>query len=322
MPPLMHDGELGMRRLQPVDARIVERRHLAVLLRRQPLQPRLARVHDERAAARAGDDVDEALQVGSESCSSMPMRHLTVTGTLHAPLHRGDAGGDELRLRHQAGAEATLLHAVRRAADIEVDLVVAERLRRSPPPRRAAPDRSRRAAAPPGCSIALMPSRRVAIAVQDRRRGHHLGVEQRMARQLAVEGPAVPVRPIHHRGHGRIYVIGICTVFSCSFNVQERERAHFCSRLFSALRSVSHRQCARFVHETFRIRRAGLMATFNRLPSGYWERRSAARVITSRARSGSNRRQSFGPSTRSVQSKSAKAPRLFNLLPNDFLHTR
>ena len=41
-------------------------------------------------------------------------------------FHRRDAVADQRRLRHQAGAEAALLHAVRRAADIEIDLVVAE----------------------------------------------------------------------------------------------------------------------------------------------------------------------------------------------------
>ena len=64
----------------------------------------------------------------SLSWSSMPMRHLTVTGTRHARPHGRHAVGHQLRLGHQAGAEAALLHAVRRAADIEVDLVVAEPL--------------------------------------------------------------------------------------------------------------------------------------------------------------------------------------------------
>ena len=39
-----------------------------------------------------------------------------------------------------------------------------------------------------------------AIAVQHRGRGDHLGVEQRVRRQQAMEVPAVPVRPVHHRG--------------------------------------------------------------------------------------------------------------------------
>ena len=52
-----------MRRLEAIDAAVVERRDLAVLLGRQPLQPGLARVHDERAAARIRNRVDEPLQI-------------------------------------------------------------------------------------------------------------------------------------------------------------------------------------------------------------------------------------------------------------------
>ncbi len=44
----------------------------------------------------------------------------------HRALHGGDALGDQIRLRHQAGAETAVLHPVGRAADIEVDFVVAE----------------------------------------------------------------------------------------------------------------------------------------------------------------------------------------------------
>ena len=50
-------------------------------------------------------------------------RHRQVGGVAHG----AHAVGHQLRLRHQAGAEAARLHAVGRAADIEVDLVIAER---------------------------------------------------------------------------------------------------------------------------------------------------------------------------------------------------
>ena len=36
--------------------------------------------------------------------------------------------------------------------------------------------------------------------MDDRIGNHHLGVKQRMARHLAMEEPAMPVRPVHHRG--------------------------------------------------------------------------------------------------------------------------
>ena len=39
----------------------------------------------------------------------------------------------------------------------------------------------------------------LAVAVQHRAGGHHLGVDQRAARQQAMEEPAVPVGPFHHR---------------------------------------------------------------------------------------------------------------------------
>ena len=45
---------------------------------------------------------------------------------MHALAHRRDQVGDKLGLCHQAGAEPPRLHAVRRAADIEIDLVIAE----------------------------------------------------------------------------------------------------------------------------------------------------------------------------------------------------
>ena len=120
------DRQLGARGLEPVDAVVVERRDLAVLLRRQTVEPRLARVHDEGAAAGAGDRIDEALQVGLAVLLVDADAALDGDGHGDALLHGGDAGGDQLRLRHEAGAEAALLHAVGGAADVEVDLVVAE----------------------------------------------------------------------------------------------------------------------------------------------------------------------------------------------------
>ena len=114
-------------------------------------------------------------------------------------LHRRDAIADQPRLRHQAGAEAALLHAVGRAADIEIDLVVAEI---------GADARARGASAARIGAAELQRDRMLgrieaeqprAVAVQHRAGGHHLGVEQRAARQQAMEEPAMPVGPFHHR---------------------------------------------------------------------------------------------------------------------------
>ena len=89
----------------------------------------------------------------------MPMRHLTVTGTRTRARMAATAARHQLRLRHQAGAEAALLHAVRRAADVEVDLVVAIALadrRRLRQPAGSEPP----SCSATGCSSALKPSSR------------------------------------------------------------------------------------------------------------------------------------------------------------------
>ena len=56
----------------------------------------------------------------------MPMRHLTVTGIATAAFIAATQSPTRCRLRHQAGAEAAILHAIGRAAGIEIDLVKAE----------------------------------------------------------------------------------------------------------------------------------------------------------------------------------------------------
>src|SRR4029077_7431892 len=91
-----HNRQLGMRGLEPVHTVVVERRDLAVLLRRQTVKPRLARVHDEGAAAGAGHRIDEALQVGLTVLLIDADAAFDGHGHGDAPLHRGDADGDQL----------------------------------------------------------------------------------------------------------------------------------------------------------------------------------------------------------------------------------
>ena len=54
------------------------------------------------------------------------MRHFTVTGTATAAFIAATHSATSAGRPHQAGAERARLHAVGRAADIEVDLVIAE----------------------------------------------------------------------------------------------------------------------------------------------------------------------------------------------------
>ncbi len=120
----------------------------------------------------------------------------------HRRLHGGNAIADPLRLRHQAGAEAAVLHAVGRAADIEIDLVIAEV---GANPRRGR-QRLRLAAAELQRDRVLRRIERQEprpITMQHRAGGEHFGIEQRPPRQQPMEIAAVTVGPIHHRGDGK-----------------------------------------------------------------------------------------------------------------------
>ncbi len=125
-------------------------------------------------------------------------RHRDADGVAHRP----HAIGNERRLGHQAGPETPGLHALGRAAAIEIDLVVAPALAKPRSvgelPRVAAAELQRDRVLG---RIEIEVPRHVAMG--ERGRGNHLGVEARMRGNQAQEEPAVPVGPVHHRGHGK-----------------------------------------------------------------------------------------------------------------------
>ena len=109
----------------------------------------------------------------------MPMRHLTVTGTVQLSPIAATRSATSSGSRHQAGAEPPRLHAVRRAADIEIDLVVAELGADA----RGLGELRRIAAANlqgDGMLIHVELEQPLPVAAQHRVRRHHLGVEQRV----------------------------------------------------------------------------------------------------------------------------------------------
>src|SRR5436190_18500003 len=114
------DDDLELREfaLQPIDVVVLERRYLAVLLRRQSLEDRIARVDDEGAAAGFSDRADEIAHevvfLDLVDADAMLDRHRDC----HFRSYAGHTRRDQLRLRHQAGAESAALHALARAADV------------------------------------------------------------------------------------------------------------------------------------------------------------------------------------------------------------
>ncbi len=194
------DLQLRPQPLQPVHRLVTQRRNLPVLARREPVQPGLARVHREVPAASASHRFDELEQV------LVAVRAVDADAALHRHrhghrrLHRRHAVTDQRGFRHQARAKAPGLHPVRRAADVEVDLVVTE-IR--PDARRLRQLRRVTAAKLQGHRMFGRAVREQIrrIAAQQRLRRDHLRVQQRAARNQAMQEPRVAIGPVHHRRH-------------------------------------------------------------------------------------------------------------------------
>ena len=212
-----HNGELGMGRLEAVDAIIVKRRHIAVLLRREPLKPGFPRVDDECGATSCRDGRNESLKIGLAVLIVDADAALHSNRHLAGSLHGSHALGNQLRLCHKAGAKASLLHPVRRAANVKVDFVVAElgtyaRCCRQPL-RIGAAELQR-----DGMLLGAKTEQPFPIPANHGVRRNHLGVEQGVTRQQTMEEPAMPIRPIHHGGHGKF--VSVMCVRDCHFSFE------------------------------------------------------------------------------------------------------
>ena len=116
----------------------------------------------------------------------------------HRILHRLEAVRNQLRLGHQAGPESTRLDPLGRAADIQVDLVIAPLLGHSGTAREI-----------PGVAAAKLKRERMldrveaqetlAVAVQQRPGGDHLGIQPAMAGDQTGEMAIEAVGPVQHR---------------------------------------------------------------------------------------------------------------------------
>src|SRR5471032_234052 len=196
------DFEVRKVALELVGVVVLERRHFAVFLGRQAFQDGVAGVHDERRATGRGDAADEVAHevVAGDVVDADAVLDGDVDGD--GVAHGLDAVGHQLRLGHQAGAERALLHALGRAAAVQVDLVVAPLLAQPGGDGQV----GRIAAAQlQGHRMLFVVEAQVAldVAVDQRAGGHHLRVQPGVARDLAVEQTAVAVGPVHHRGDGQ-----------------------------------------------------------------------------------------------------------------------
>ena len=199
-PPVQLEGAMRKILRQPVHHLIAQRRNLAVLLRVQPIQPGIARVHHKAAAAGRGHHVHKAMH---ELIVLTPVNADTVLDRhrhLHHRLHRRHAISHPLGLGHQAGAKGPLAHPVTGATAVQVDLVVAIGL-----PLARGPRQQLRiiAAQLQHHAVALLTAAQqmVQIAMRNGLRRHHLGIQPGPLRQQPVKAAAMAVGPVHHRRH-------------------------------------------------------------------------------------------------------------------------
>ena len=151
------EHEYGIRKiaLQPRDHVVAQRRDFPVVAGRQALEHRVARMGDEDAAAGVVDLADEVADECIRVVVVQPRRCPTVTGmstaSCMALMQSATRSGSAIR----RGAECAALHALRGAAAVQVDFVVAplsaqpgalrQRVRSLPPaagPRDARPRRN------------------------------------------------------------------------------------------------------------------------------------------------------------------------------------
>src|SRR5690606_10774236 len=127
-PAIQNDDEVRVRLLEPVNAVVVERRHGAIFLRAEALQPGLTRMDDKDAAPGGGNGADEARKVflAVLLVDADPAFDRNGDAAADGLIHRLPALPNEVRLGHKAGAETTLLHAVGGAAAVQIDFVIAE----------------------------------------------------------------------------------------------------------------------------------------------------------------------------------------------------
>ena len=111
---------------EAVDAIILKRRNVAVFFRRESLEPRFAGMDDHAIASGGDHRIHELIESGFGILIIDTEAAFDGDGQGGGGFQRGNAFGHKRGLAHQAGAEASFLHAVRRATDIEINLAIAK----------------------------------------------------------------------------------------------------------------------------------------------------------------------------------------------------
>ncbi len=202
-------------------------------------------MHGEPGDACGGAELDQAEQALLRRLVVDADAALDRGGNRHGRGDRGHALGHQLRLTHQAGAETAALHPVGGATDIEVDLVIAKI---GADARRLGQVLGLRSAELQGDRMLarIETQQALAVAMQHRARGHHLGIDQGPPAQRAVKRPAVPVGPVHKRRHRESVRLKLLHFYK--LNRLDRGEAYDFTLQYDVFRSAPTGQRARNAH--------------------------------------------------------------------------
>ncbi len=111
---------------ETIDTIIIKRRNIAIFLWRQPFQPCFAGMNPKRISACFKNLICNCIQCHFRVLIINAYPAFDCDGHRDNFLHGGDATCNHFRCLHQTSAECAGLNTVRRAADIEIDFIVAE----------------------------------------------------------------------------------------------------------------------------------------------------------------------------------------------------
>ncbi len=197
---VQHDLQVGVRLLEAINTFVVQGRYRTILFGAEPLENGNTRMHDELATPGLSDDADKtpqefiAVLVVDANAGFDSHRH--IDGRHHFP----NASGNDVRVRHQAGAEPAVLYPVRRAADVDIHLVIPGLCRFRGSFRH---QHGIAAAELDGQGVLgrIKAQQGIRITVMQCIRRDHLRVQACARAQQPHEIAAVPIRPVHHRGN-------------------------------------------------------------------------------------------------------------------------
>ena len=222
-PAVQDNQRIGKIHLQARRIVIAKRRHIAIILRRQPLEHRVSCVDDEDATTRVVDGADEIAHESVTRVVIQPESMFNRDRDVHRVPHGFDTIRDQARVGHQTSSEGPLLHPLGRTPAIQVDLIVAPACAKPGTVREirriAATELQRHRVL---LRIEIQVTRQ--IAMQQRAGRDHLGIDTRPGCDQPMQVAGVLVGHVDHGRDAKPPVVGGLPVATVSTHAEGTSR--------------------------------------------------------------------------------------------------